>query len=185
MVGWPSFLVLLLLLLLLLISLSSRRTMMCVCVCGGVNYVYVCVYICVNDVCKRIEFSWREDLRYTRAIHYYYYFQRTPFYSNRQADCGALHSLFGGSVNIVTVSKERLNTAKTEIRALCRRTKANVKSSVLYRVLGKLQLHRKKSSTERSRNTSSGFVFGQMEPFRNRSSRKRITSSSRRDQTSS
>ena len=22
-----------------------------VCVCGGVNYVYVCVYICINDVC--------------------------------------------------------------------------------------------------------------------------------------
>ena len=29
--------------------------------------------MCVNGVCQRIEFSWRKDLRYTRAIHYYCY----------------------------------------------------------------------------------------------------------------
>ena len=34
---------------------------------------YVCVYVYVNGVCYRIEFSRREDLLYTRAIHYYYY----------------------------------------------------------------------------------------------------------------
>ena len=42
------------------------------CVCGEVNYV--CVYICVNSVCQCIEFSLREDLRSTRAIHHYYYY---------------------------------------------------------------------------------------------------------------
>ena len=62
-----------------------RRIIVCVCV----DYVDVCVYICVNGVCWHNDFSWREDLRYTRAIRYHYYYYYYYYYSP------AVHTIAG------------------------------------------------------------------------------------------